>query len=311
MSTMTTLLRRETWEHRSIYIAPAIFAGLFVLLALLATAGAIQIQVSEPGVDVDLRSMIGSMDARQLGALIQTGLASMAVFFNVVIVLVTVFYLLDSLYAERKDRSILFWKSLPVSDLAVVTSKLLTAAVLIPLISAALFLATAVVIFLIAGTFALFSGSGIVFAVGPGAIADTMITLIYALLVQSLWYLPLYAWLLLVSAWSRRTVLLWAILPLWAVAVLEQMFLRTHMFAELLRERLVGVFPLAFNTKVDEVEWAYNGDNADLHLSLAESLRHLIDPGALLFSPGLWGGLVAAAVLTAAAIWIRRYRDET
>lgn len=311
MKTMTMLLQRETWEHRSIYIAPAIFAALFVLLTLLAAGGAIHVQLSEPGVDVDLRAMLGSMDARQLSALMQTGLGSMAVLFNVVILLITAFYLLDSLYAERKDRSILFWKSLPVSDLVVVSSKLLTAAVLIPSVGAVVFLFTAVAILLILGTFALFAGSGIVFAVGPGAIADTMVTMIYALLVQSLWYLPLFGWLLLVSAWAKRTVLLWAILPLWAIAVLEQMFIRSQHFAQLLTERLVGVFPLAFHTDVPEVAWQYNSDDTNMKLELAESLRQLIDPGALLFSPGLWGGLVAAAALTAAAIWIRRYRDET
>ena len=47
---------------------------------------------------------------------------------------------------------------------------------------------------------------------GPLAFAETVAFHLYALAVQSLWYLPLFCWLLLVSAWSRRAVLLWALL---------------------------------------------------------------------------------------------------
>ena len=309
MSAMTTLLRRETWEHRAIVIAPSVFAGLFIVIALLAAAGAIHIQIGHYG--VDLHDMLSSMDPRQLGALMQMELGSLAVFFNLEMQLLIVFYLLDCLYAERKDRSILFWKSLPVSDLTVVVSKLLTVMVVIPLVTAAVFLVTAIGIYLISGGLALFSGSGAVLAAGPGAILETLVVFIYAALVQALWYLPLYGWLLLMSVWAKRSVLLWAVLPLFAATAVERMIFGTGMFGTLLRERISGVYSLAFTQPANEIAWRYETEGADLNLELSESLIQLIDPSTFLLSPGLWGGLVAAALLTAAAVWVRRYRDET
>ncbi|MGB5622422.1 MAG: hypothetical protein WBN65_08015 [Gammaproteobacteria bacterium] len=309
MSVMTTLLKRETWEHRAIVIAPSVFAVVFIAIALLAAAGAIHIQVGHYG--VDLRDMLLSMDPRQLGAVMQMELGSLAVFFNVVVQLVITFYLLDCLYAERKDRSILFWKSLPVSDMTIVGSKLLTAILVIPLVSVAVFFATALGIYLISGILVLVGGSGAVLAAGPGAILDTLIIAIYTVVVQSLWYLPIYGWLLLVSVWAKRSVLLWAVLPLFAVTALERMIFGTGMIGRLLHERIIGVYTLAFTQPANEIAWRYQADGAELNLDLFESLTQLIDPSTFLLSPGLWGGLVVAAVLIAAAVWVRRYRDET
>jgi len=309
MSVMTTLLKRETWEHRAILIAPTVFGGLFILVAILAAAGAIHVQIGDGG--VDLRAMLSSMDGQQIAASMQMQLASVAVFLNVVMLLVVIFYLLDCLYAERKDRSILFWKSLPVSDLTVVGSKLLTATVVIPLVTAIVFLATAIGIYLIIGTLALFAGSGAVLAAGPGAILDTMTAALYGVIVQSLWYQPLYGWLLLVSAWAKRTVLLWAVLPLFAVTALERMVFGTGLFGHLLGERLTGVFPLAFRPATDHIVWEFHEGGANASLELVESLSQLMDPGAFLLSPGLWGGLVVGILLSGAAVWLRRYRDET
>jgi ABC-2 type transport system permease protein len=306
---MTTLLRRETWEHRAIVVAPAVFGALFILISILAAAGAIHVQIGDGG--VDLRAMLSSMDGRQLAAAMQMQLGSLALLFDAVMLLVITFYLLDCLYAERKDRSILFWKSLPVSDLTVVGSKLLTATVVIPVVTGLVFLATAVGIYLIIGSLALFAGSGAVLAAGPGAILETLIAVVYGMIAQSLWYLPMYGWLLLVSAWAKRTLLLWAVLPLFAVTVLERMVFGTGLFGELLRDRITGVFPVAFRPGTEEVAWEFHEGGANVSLELTESLSRLLDPAALLLSPGLWGGLIVAVLLCGAAVWLRRYRDET
>lgn len=309
MSAMTTLLRRETWEHRAIVVAPTVFGALFILISILAAAGAIHVQIGDGG--VDLRAMLSSMDGRQIAAAMQMQLGSLAVLFDVVMLLVITFYLLDCLYAERKDRSILFWKSLPVSDLTVVGSKLLTATVVIPAVTGIVFLATAIGIYLIIGSLALFAGSGAVLAAGPGAILETLIAVVYGMIAQSLWYLPVYGWLLLVSAWAKRTLLLWAVLPLFAVTVLERMLFGTGLFGELLRDRITGVFPLAFRPATEQVVWEFHEGGANVSLELTESLSRLLDPAALLLSPGLWGGLIVAVLLCGAAVWLRRYRDET
>jgi len=135
----------------------------------------------------------------------------------------------------------------------------------------------------------------------------------YALVVQTLWYLPIFGWLLLVSAWSRRAALLWAILPPVAVNVIERLVFGTSHFADLLRERLIGVYPLAFSDHAsrDPVVWRYQDSHANVNLELSHGLLELLDPGKLLASPGLWGGIAVACVFFAAAVWMRRYRDDS
>jgi ABC-2 type transport system permease protein len=310
MSSMTVLLRRELWEHRVITAAPAVFTALFVVVALLAAAGAIHVQVSDA--NVDIASLLRDIDGREMSALLQVGLVLLAGVFNTVMMLVIAYYLLDCLYAERKDRSILFWKSLPVSDLEVVGSKLLTASVVIPLVTVAAFLAAALGVYLIGGVTVLLSGSGAVLAAGPGAILETTLTMLYAFVVQSLWYLPLLCWLLLVSAWARRAVLLWVVLPPLAVGVIESLLFHTDHFARMLAQRLVGVFPLAFSERgASDVAIQYQGDHGEMDLTITDGVSQLIDPGTLLSSASLWMGLVVAAVFFAGAVLARRFRDET
>jgi ABC-2 type transport system permease protein len=259
-----------------------------------------------------LSEVLQSLDANKAGALIQIGMAFIAVSLNTVMLLVTAFYLLDCLYAERKDRSILFWKSLPVSDLSIVGSKLMTAALVIPLVTLVIFAAVAVCMYLITGVTMLFSGTGLFLSAGPLALAEVVLTHAYALTVQSLWYLPIFGWLLLVSAWSKRAVLLWAILPPVAVQAAESLVLGTAHFAGLLKERLIGVYPLAFaNDSHQQLHWQYEGEHADVDLEFSDGLLALVEPGMLLGSPGLWGGLIVAAVFFSAAVWVRRFRDES
>jgi ABC-2 type transport system permease protein len=200
-----------------------------------------------------------------------------------------------------------------VSDTAVVGSKLLTAAAVIPLVTLAIFVAAGLCIYLITGLTVKFAGSGLVLSAGPAALVEATLVHLYALAVQSLWYLPLFGWLLLVSAWSRRAVLLWSVLPPIAVIVVEQIALGTRHFATLLQERLIGVYPLAFTDDParQELVWRFEDEHANVDLQFSEGLLQLLDPGKLLSSPGLWGGIVVAALFFAGAVWMRRYRDDS
>lgn len=310
MSPMRMLIRRELWEHRAISLVPLAFGALFIAVNLLAALGVVKVHIDAGG--LGLSEMLQSLDAHKAGALTQLGMALIAVSLNTVMLLVTAFYLLDCLYAERKDRSNLFWKSLPVSDLQVVASKLLTAVLVIPLVTLVIFTAVALCMYAITGVTMLFSGTGLFLSAGPLALAEVALTHAYALAVQSLWYLPIFAWLLLVSAWSRRAVLLWAILPPVAVQAAEGLLLGTTHFAELIKERLVGVYPLAFaDDSHQQLHWQYEGEHADVDLEFSDGLLALVDPGSLIGSPGLWGGLIVAALFFSAAVWVRRFRDES
>lgn len=311
MNAMKTLVRRELWEHRAIVLVPIAFGALFVVVNLLAALGVVKVQIDAG--DMDLAGLVGSLDPEKADALVQLGLAMVAMSLNTVMIFVTVFYLLDCLYAERKDRSILFWKSLPVSDTRIVGSKLLTATVAVPVVTLAVFLAVAICMYVITGLAVQFAGSTHVLGAGPAALAEVMVAHAYALAVQTLWYLPIFGWLLLVSAWSRRAVLLWAILPPVAVNVVEKLVFGTSHFADLLRERLIGVYPLAFTDvpSRDHMVWQYEGHHGNVNVEISRGLLELLDPGKLLASPGLWSGIAVAAIFFAAAVWMRRYRDDS
>ena len=301
------LVQREIWEHRSIWITPAAVAFVltFLAIAMVIMAAAFG-EAFNPEIEkiADATVPDSIRRAALAGVLVGNTFA-----FLIAMWFLMIFYCLDSLYAERKDKSILFWKSLPVSDLQIVTSKLVTGAAVIPAVTLVVFFFTAIASYLIGGITIALSGSSAILAAGPGAILDTTLLFLYGFVVQSLWYLPVFGWLLLVSAWSRKATLLWAILPPWGVAALEGLIFRSDRFVDLMGERLTGVFPLAFRHGGEEIVW--EGPHGKVEIEGYDGVTQLIDPGALLASPGLYGGLVVAAVLFAGAVWLRRWRDDS
>ena len=112
--------------------------------------------------------------------------------------------------------------------------------------------------------------------------------MLYGLVAIALWHAPIYGWALLVSGWVRRATFLWAILPLLAISFFEKITFNTSHFASMLKDRVLGFAPEAFA----------------FHAHTVPQLT----PGRYLSTPGLWLGLVFAAVFIAAAIRLRRYR---
>ena len=184
-----------------------------------------------------------TLDHKQIIYAITLSTFTAVLLFTMVIVLF--FYLLDSLLSERKDRSILFWKSLPVSDTEVVLSKLLTAAVVVPLFVLVVSSALQILFALIwsvrfNGTFL---GDALMAWDGPTWLklqASFLLVIVTAIL----WYLPLIAYLMVVSVWARRNAFLWAVLPPVAILAIEGMILGSNRFGEFLGHRLIGVFEL-------------------------------------------------------------------
>lgn len=306
MNQMTTLVRRELWEHRAIVFVPGVFGLLFVVAVILGIFGFANVRIDGDVGGATLGDLADRVRPDQWRPLMELVFASVAVTMQVVMGVIIFFYLIDSLYAERRDRSILFWKSLPVSDTRVVASKFVTAALATPAITIAVFVGTAILLWLIAGGTLFFSGASEALAAGPGALAKTVTIMAYAMLVQALWHAPLYGWLLLASAYAKRAVLLWAILPPIGVIVAEQILFGTERFATVLGERMVGGLPLAFDQFQGGIGWHDGADAATAFPPLAEFLT----PGRFLAAPDLWAGFVLAAAFLAGAIWLRRWRDE-
>lgn len=119
---------RELWENRSIYIAPLIVAAVQVFGFAISTIGLAERR----------RAVLLLDDPAKQRAAIEApyDIAAMMMIFTVFIV--GVFYCLDALHGERRDRSIFFWKSLPVSDLTTVLSKAIIPLAVLPAIAFAL-----------------------------------------------------------------------------------------------------------------------------------------------------------------------------
>ena len=272
-------VRRELWEHRSLYLAPAIVAALVLLGFFFTTFGMLNISYN------------GSPEGTH-GGIPATGPYDLVTsLITITALLVGIFYTADALYAERRDRSILFWKSLPVSDLMTVLAKASMPLLVLPFIVFVITVTTHLVMALASSAVLLRTGD----PVGPLwsqlALPQMWVWLFgHLFTVTALWYAPFYAWLLLVSAWSTRTPLLWAFLPPIALSALEAIVFHTSHISKALSARLVhGSMTAAALTRnpVDRL--------------------HLLSIG--LSSPELWLGLLAAAVMFAGSVQLRRYRS--
>jgi ABC-2 type transport system permease protein len=277
-------LRRELWEHRSIVLAPIAVAAVVLLGILLGNFGL-------PG---RMRELPGLPDVKQHARIVMpyyvlTGLVVGTAF------VVGVFYCLEALHGERRDRSILFWKSLPVSDLTTVLAKAGIPLLVLPLLVLAIVVPGHLVILLQSTTILLLSGTSAEPLWTRLPLLPMWLALLYALGALALWHAPLYAWLLLVSAWARRAPFLWAVLPLLAIAVFEAVTFRTPVFVSFLKDRVVGWFHLAFADGPQE------GASSDILSQLT--------PGRYLASPSLWIGLAFAASFLVAAARLRRKRE--
>jgi ABC-2 type transport system permease protein len=302
MNHMPLLVRREFWEHRSFVIAPAIVAAI---LLIGVTFG--HVEFGNNSLD-----KLASPEFASKQYSVMTGILSVvALPYLISMGFLTVFYLLDSLYADRKDRSVLFWKSLPVSDRETVISKLVVAAIVLPLMTFAAVLVTNV-LFSFIGSLRLSSYAehvniwSIVWQ--PSAWFSAHALLLYSLVAMMLWYLPILGWLLLVSAWARRAVILWAVLPPLAIIFLEHVLFETSYVAHLLKDRFIGWFHLAINTNAAaEHAMVLDGER----IPMTGRLIDAIDPATFFSSPRLWLGIVVAAGFIWLAILLRRRYSET
>jgi ABC-2 type transport system permease protein len=285
LDTLATLARREFWEHRSLWLAPLVAQALLALAVVFGHAelGHGDHEVLTPPQRVALFTIV------------QWALAQPLFFVTCICVS---FYLLDCLYAERKDRSILFWKSLPVSDGLTIASKALVAAAVVPL-----------------GVFALALVSNLLFAAVlaarlPGVLGwstvewlRTQAVLLVSVILGVLWYAPIAGAMLLLSAWARRPILWASLVPLMA-PILERVALGTHYLWNFETYRVVGIWHKL------QVGHEHVFDSAkDLH-PVGVVLDTFNIRGAFT-DMDLWLGVIAAIAMTYAAARIRRYRDDS
>ena len=323
MNTMLLLVRREFWEHRSLWIAPLVWAGIIVVLSAWlffyvipqhVPDGVLQspnIEAIEGISDRDREEIRQALEAAKAHdvpkATISISFLGISQLISAFTCIVVFFYLIDCLFTERRDRSILFWKSLPLSDTQVVLSKFAVALVVVPI--GVVLLAT-VTQFLLYSLFWLqFHDTVLAKAMADWSFSSWMRALVVefaVLFCGVLWYAPIAAYFLLLSVWARKLVFLWAIVPFIAIPVLEWVFFQSSHVGEFIGQRFGGFVELmhldtaAFNLGVHDSEGPHISD-----------VLASVDVSGVLTSLETWMGLLAAAVMGYATIRIRRYRDDS
>ena len=261
-------VRRELWEHRYLYVAPLAVGALILLGFAIGqlTHNANQMMSEGPYTFAALLLML-------------TG------------ILAAMFYSVDALYGERRDRSILFWKSLPVSDLTTVLAKATIPIVLVPLVTWVISVATMFFMLLLASLRLMGTGMSAWSHLSFGSMS--WILLYHLVIGHGLWYAPIWGWLLLCSAWSRRAPYLYATLPLLAVGLVEKISFGTAYFGHWIAYRFgadPSGMPAAETKKAGE-------------MTMAAMTPRLSD---FLTGTGLWSGLILCAVLLGITVWLRR-----
>ena len=324
------LLRREFWEHKGGFLwAPLVAGGIFLLLALMGIGvgemaksrisgdarvniegGSFQIN----GLDLGhVGRQMSPHDLQELGQGVDVALFMAGSWPLIVLAFVVFFYCLGALYDERKDRSVLFWKSLPLSDRDTVLSKVASAAVVAPALAIAASLATMFGFLVIMSLVVLaHGGNPLVLLWGPGSPLKIAAKLAATIPVYAVWALPTIGWLLLCSAWARSKPFLWAVLiPIFAgifvswfdlmqLFKLDSGWFWAHVTGRLLLSSVPGsdmFFRSSFEASNDGFE------NMEQLLSLSNAY------GAFL-QPAMWIGALAGAVMIYAAIRLRRWRDD-
>jgi ABC-2 type transport system permease protein len=276
-------LKRELWENRSIYLVPLIVAVVYMFGFGISTVGL-----------AGRRRGVLLLDLAKQRAGIEAPYDIVAVIMIFIAFVVGVFYCLDALHGERRDRSILFWKSLPVSDVTTVLSKLTVPLVILPLVAFAVIVVTQLIMLIITSVVLIAHGMSPATTWEHVPFFRNWITLVYALIAVVLWQAPIYGWALLVSGWVRRATFLWAALPPLAIAIFEKITFNTSYVGALLKDRVFGFAPKAFEFHS--------------HSSIAVNSLIQLTPGRYLSTPAFWIGLLFATAFVFAAVRLRRYR---
>ncbi len=273
-------IRRELWENRSIYLVPLIAAAVFLFGFLINTI-------------ILRRRMHGvwTLSPEQQHEVLAMPYEIAAALIMGTALLVGIFYSLDALYGERRDRSILFWKSLPVSDLTTVLAKVTIPLVILPLLSFAITVVTQLIMLLLSSVVLMGSGLSVATLWTHSSFFHVSLMLLYHIVtVHGLWYAPIYGWLLFVSAWAPRAPIIWAFLPPFVICGVEKIAFNTSHCLAIIGNRVTGPeAPTPPGSTVMDVMAA-------------------LTPARFFSEPGLWIGLAIAAAFLFAAVRLRRYR---
>lgn len=309
MNTYLALVKREILDGKNGYIrVPLILSGLALAMVFLSSVGVGEFNLvndfdrNEIHNVGDMLNLAQQKEADELPAAITAGYWVVNALMWVAFPFVIFFSLLGSLYEERRDRSILFWKSMPVDDWQEVAVKLLTTVLVTPIIFFGVAIAAQLTTALVLSVVVLFQG-GPVSALWPlGLMISSWFSMFGHYVIWALWALPVLAWVLFVSAYASRLPFMWAILTPVVIIIAERMFLGTHVFAEWMGRQLGGW-----------QEWALHDIENSVHVRGPRDVLNLVFGTAQwealkfsLTSMRFWSGLVIAGGFVYGAIELRK-----
>jgi ABC-2 type transport system permease protein len=313
------LVKREYWESRRGFLWAQFWAAASILVITILGIIAGEVLKARAGGQMDvsmglnLGQILREATTRDMDQLVKALDATMLLFgfvAGMVLFFVVFFYLLGALYDDRRDRSVLFWKSLPLSDTGTVLSKAVAGIVVAPLIATGIVLAGYV------GAQVVVSLWLLLHAVNPlplwiqGEPYGVWLRLLVMVPVNALWALPTVGWLLLWSAAVRSKPFLWAIIvPIIAgmlnfwIGLLGVPHIRPDFYwGDIAGRLLLSVVPGSWiNPGAQGMRFRGMHDLAAINYPAM---------GHAMASPQMWIGVIVGAALIAAAIWFRRWRDE-
>ncbi|PKM16600.1 MAG: hypothetical protein CVV05_19860 [Gammaproteobacteria bacterium HGW-Gammaproteobacteria-1] len=321
MKTFPTLLKREFWEHKGgFFWAPIVASSAFLILSMMAVITA-EVIGKKSGVQINgihinaLTDKLGPDAMSKLGMGLDVSFFMAATWAYVTLAFVVFFYCLGCLFDERKDRSVLFWKSLPVSDRDTVLAKVASAIVVAPLIATVVGVIAGFGFFVLISAVVFFHGGNPLALIwGPANPLTVVFNLFAALPVYVVWALPTVGWLMLCSAWAKSKPFLWAlmipvlsgILVSW-FDVMQLFSLKTGWFWSHVVARLLG-------SALPGADILFRGD-----MEMFERMNGPEDMASLFGAGHAWAGLAsvevwlwaaAGAAMIVAAIRLRRWRDD-
>lgn len=217
MKTLTTLVKREWWEYRGVFLyVPAIIGLIYVVVAaiglLVVSIGTVNVNTA----DVD-------------NGLIPSAVFGMSFLFVIILWLTVINYFWNCLYTDRKDGSVLFWQSLPISQSQTLLSKLIMGLVVAPIVAWACIIITEIIVFILGGVaLSILGFPALNILWQPGLIVLSWLGLLAVLLIQGLWLIPIIGWLMLCSAYAKKAPFLMAIIPPLVIIIIEAVVTRYH-----------------------------------------------------------------------------------
>lgn len=314
VNTYKALIKREFWEHRGAFIKAPVIMGIVLIVISIGAYITALVLANKSGANDFASQLIhesSKLTPEKLAVIWDGQMMGMSSLFLMVLYFVLFFFLLGSLFDDRKDQSILFWKSLPISDTTTVLSKVITAMFFVPIIFVGVYLIVSLILMIVFTVILLIHGLNPLQLIwSPASLYAGGKVMLIGTLTQMLWALPIYGWLIFSSSVSKRRPFLFAVFvpaifafSWYWINVLTFKFTNFSMFKEPLNYLGHALLPYASGS-VTGKQFSFNPEESTSDVVISNMFSSLASMEILY-------GALFCSILVALAIWLRRYRNTT